>query len=73
MSDLGTKCEDVFSPFKGNSKGLSGICIIVCIRWILWLSVRYAAAHREIFDTNIFSGKLHQLVSPNLQDIFFGR
>ena len=44
------------------------------IRWILWFSVRYAAAaaHREIFSVNALRGKLHQLGSPNLQDIFFG-
>ena len=43
------------------------------IRWILWFSVRYAAATcREIFDVNALKGKLHQLGSPNLQDIFIG-
>ena len=43
-----------------------GIC------WILWFSVRYAAARREIFGVNALRGKLHQLGSPNLQDIFIG-
>ena len=45
------------------------------IRWILWFSVRYAAATatcREIFGVNTLRGKLHQLGSPNLQDIFIG-
>ena len=30
------------------------------------------AARREIFDVNALRGKLHQLGSPNLQDIFIG-
>ena len=43
------------------------------IRWILWFSVHYAAAARtEIFGVNALRGKLHQLGSPNLQDIFIG-
>ena len=43
------------------------------IRWILWFSVRYAAAtRREIFGVNALRGKQQQLVSPNLQDIFIG-
>ena len=43
------------------------------IQWILWFSVRYAAAgRREIFGINALRGKLHQLGSPNLQDIFIG-
>ena len=46
------------------------------IRWILWFSVRYATAaataRREIFGVNALRGKLHQLSSPNLQDIFIG-
>ena len=43
------------------------------IRWILWLSVHYAAAvRREIFGINALRGKLHQLGLPNLQDIFGG-
>ena len=43
------------------------------IRWILWFSVRYttAAAHRD-FGVDALRGKLHQLGSPNLQDIFIG-
>ena len=44
------------------------------IRWIIWFSVRYAAAAgREIFSFNALRGKLHQLGSPNLGDIFIGR
>ena len=45
-----------------------------CIRWILWFSVRYAAAAacREIFGVNTLRGKQQQLGSPNLQDIFIG-
>ena len=41
---------------------------------MLWFSVRYtaAAACREIFGVNALRGKLHQLGSPNLQDIFIG-
>ena len=44
------------------------------IQWILWFSVRYATAtaHREIFGVDALRGKLHQLGSPNLQDIFIG-
>ena len=45
------------------------------IRWILWFSVRYAAAaaaHKEIFGVNALRGKQQQLGSPNLQDIFIG-
>ena len=42
------------------------------IRWILWFSVRYAAARREIFGVNALRGKRQQLGSPNLQDIFIG-
>ena len=44
------------------------------IRWILWFSIRYAAAAAriEIFGVNALKGKLHQLVSPNLQHIFIG-
>ena len=43
------------------------------IRWILWFSVRYAAAaRREIFGVNALRGKQQQLGSPNLQDIFIG-
>ena len=33
-------------------------------------SIRYIAACREIFGVNALRGKLHQLGSPNLQDIF---
>ena len=42
------------------------------IRWILWYSVRYAAARREIFGVNSLREKQQQLGSPNLQDIFIG-
>ena len=36
-------------------------------------SVHYAdAACREIFGVNALTGKLHQLGSANLQDIFIG-
>ena len=44
------------------------------IQWILWFSVRYAVATvcTEIFSGNALRGKLHQLGSPNLQDIFIG-
>ena len=43
------------------------------IRWILWFSVRYAAAaRREIFGVNALRVKLQQLGSPNLQHIFIG-
>ena len=42
------------------------------IWWILSFSIHNfaAAAHREIFGVNALRGKLHQLGSPNLQDIF---
>ena len=47
---------------------LSCFCIFV-----LWFSVPYAAAaHIEIFGVNSLRGKLGQLGSPNLQDIFIG-
>ena len=56
--------------------GIYGIVVIVSIgsiRWILWFSVRYAAAaRREIFGVNALGGKQQQLGSPNLQDIFIG-
>ena len=52
---------------------LSFIVFTGGIRWILWFSVRYAAAvRRAIFGVNALRGKLHQLGSPNLQDIFIG-
>ena len=57
-------------------QGITALSIFVStggIRWILWFSVCYAAAvHREIFGINTLRGKLHQLGSPNLQDIFIG-
>ena len=39
-----------------------------------WFSIPYlaAAARREIFDINALRGKLHDLGSPNIQDIFVG-
>ena len=40
------------------------------LRWIPWFSIRYAATCREIFGINALRGKLHQLGSQNLQDIF---
>ena len=56
--------------------GIELQCIFVStggIRWILWFSVHYAAAaRRKIFGVNALRGKLHQLGSPNLQDIFIG-
>ena len=43
------------------------------IRWILWFSVRYAAAaRREIFSVIALRGKQQQLGSPDLQNIFIG-
>ena len=36
-------------------------------------SVHYAAARKEIFNVNSLRGKLQQIGSPNLQDIFIGR
>ena len=42
------------------------------IRFIIWFSVRHAAARREIFGVNALRGKLHHLGSSNLQDIFIG-
>ena len=56
---------------------LQGVLFLVVstgrIWWILWFSVRYAAAaRREIFGVNALRGKQQQLGSPNLQDIFIG-
>ena len=51
------------------------ISLIVSTRsiwWILWFSVCYAPACREIFGVNALRGKQQQLGSPNLQDIFIG-
>ena len=43
------------------------------IWWILWFSVRYAATtRREIFGVNTLCGKLDQLSSLSLQNIFIG-
>ena len=53
------------------------ICLSVLIvsrgfvQWKLWFNVRYAAV--EIFYIKVLRGKLHQLASPNLHDIFIGR
>ena len=67
-----------------RSQSFSDICFIRSqsfivstgsIRWILWFSVRYAAAaaaRREIFGVNALRGKQQQLGSPILQDIFSG-
>ena len=56
---------------------LSALKLIVStggIPWILWFNVRYSAdVRREIFGVTTLRGKLHQLGSPNLQDIFIGR
>ena len=49
------------------------IVSIKSIQWILWFSLRYTAAEcREIFGVNAPREKVHQLGSPNLQDIFIG-
>ena len=48
------------------------IVFIRCIQWVLSFNVCYAAMHR-VFAINSLSGKLHQLASPNLQDIFIRR
>ena len=56
--------EDLFNSLIIVSTG--------SIQWILWFSVRYAAARREIFGVNTLTGKQQQLGSPNLQDIFIG-
>ena len=40
--------------------------------WTHWFSVRYAAVRKKIFGINALREKLHQLDSPNLQDIFIG-
>ena len=80
------RCDYNTSPifFGGRGKGVSLRCsaldpsvLIVStgsIRWILWFSVRYAAAaaRREIFGVNALRGKQQQPGSPNLQDIFIG-
>ena len=40
---------------------------------MLWFSIcDAAAARREVFGVNALREKLHQLGSPNLQDIFIG-
>ena len=39
---------------------------------MLGFNICYAAACREIFGVNALRGKLYQLGSPNLQDIFIG-
>ena len=61
------------SPGCGVRTSLMLIVSTGSIRWILWFSVRYAAAaRREIFGVNALRGKQQQLGSPNLQDIFIG-
>ena len=64
----------MFLDTSSKSKGLS-LVIVSTGRMILWFSVRYTAAatRRDIFGVNALRGKLHQLGSPNLQDIFIGR
>ena len=60
-------CCFFYELFMVNVKS----CFIVStgsIRWILWFSVRYAAAtsaHREIFGVDTRRGKQQQLGSPN--------
>ena len=39
-----------------------------------WCFLAFATVmHRESFDVNTLSGKLDQLASPNLQDVFIER
>ena len=70
--DLGPLLQGQTKIAKLKSAYNSLIVSTGIIRWILWFSVRYAAAaaRREIFGVNALRGKLHQLGSPNLQDIF---
>ena len=69
---------NVFILLQSKNQTASYARIIVStgsIQWILWFSVRYAAAaaaRREIFGVNALRGKQQQLGSPNLQDIFIG-
>ena len=66
--------------FVSRSSNVAGCCPVTkafivstgSIRWILWFSVRYAAAARRDFGVNTLGGKQQQLGSPNLQDIFIG-
>ena len=72
-----SKCHSQCSVTVRYIVDISCIYIIVStggIRGILWFSICYTAAapRREIFDINALRGKLHQLGSPNLQDIFIG-
>ena len=68
----------IISPNSRNMVAFVKVNIFIVstggIRWIIWFSVSYAAATacREIFGVNAVRGKLHQLDSPNLQDIFIG-
>ena len=65
--DLVTSAKELLSvPERALIVSTGGIW------WILWFSVHCAAARREIFGVNALRGKLHQLGSPNLQDIFIG-
>ena len=73
--DLGTLLQGQMRIAKIESAYNSLIVSTGSIRWILWFSVRYAAAaaaRREIFGVNALRGKQQQLGSPNLQDIFIG-
>ena len=68
--------------FKSSYEVCCNLTVSKSIQWILWFNVHYAAAastataerfsHREIFNINTLSGKLHMLASPNLKDIFIG-
>ena len=71
-----SKTADMSTPPLLSPEGIL-IVSTRSIRWILWFSVRYAAAaaaaaRREIFGVNALRGKQQQLGSPNLQDIFIG-
>ena len=76
---MDTKNDFPFTYFLCFCLGLPSQSALVVstgsIQWILWFSVRYAAAaaaRREIFGVNALRGKQQQLGSPNLQDIFIG-
>ena len=72
--DLGPLLQGQTRTAKLKSAYNSLIVSTRSIRWILWFSVRYAAAaaRREIFSVNALGGTQQQLGSPNLQDIFIG-
>ena len=71
-----TPCMVILLSFSAVELKASIFVSTGSIRWILWFSVRYAAAaaaaHKEIFGVNTLRGKQQQLGSPNLQDIFIG-